>query len=176
PLYETRRQGLFHRVYPGSGITRANRNEPHAFDVSAGASGGLRRNAGRAGFGGGVRRVRLRSDGGEIWPGSRRFLPGELAQTALRRFPRRLRSGEALNRSGNEAGNLSGTERSYSISSIHAIWIASRIFSLQCFGSSSNSSSPCTHSKRSVKRTVSGSVTAGRGTSYGRTEIRIISL
>src|SRR5947207_6185202 len=102
PLYETRRQGLFHRVYPGSGVARANRSEPHASDVSARASGGLRRDAGRAGFGGGVRRVRLRSDGGEIWPGSRRLLPGELAQTALRRLPRRLRFGEALNRRSEE--------------------------------------------------------------------------
>ncbi len=83
-----------------------------AFDISARASGGLRRDAGRAGFGGGIRQARLRSDGGEIWPGSRRFLPRELAQTALRRLSGRLRSGEPLNRSGKEAGNMNGTERS----------------------------------------------------------------
>src|SRR5216117_3471164 len=39
PLHETRRQGLFHRVYPGSGIAMANRSESHAFDISARASG-----------------------------------------------------------------------------------------------------------------------------------------
>src|SRR6267378_6092406 len=96
PLHETRRQGVFHRVYPRSGIARANRSESHALDVSARASGSLRRDAGRAGFGGGVRQVRLRSDGGEIRSGGRRSLPGELAQTALRRLPGRLRLGEAL--------------------------------------------------------------------------------
>src|SRR5256885_16198309 len=84
------------RVYPGSGIARANRSESHASDVSARASGRLRRDTGRAGFGGGIRRARLRSDGGEIRPGGRGLLPGKLAQTALRRLPGRLRLDQAL--------------------------------------------------------------------------------
>src|SRR5437763_13905093 len=46
--------------------------------------------------------------------------------------------------------------RSYA-SSIHAIWMASRIFSPERLGSSSNSGSAHTHFSRSVKRTADGS-------------------
>src|SRR5207248_11676804 len=42
-------------------------------------------------------------------------------------------------------------------SSSHAIWIASRSFSLEAFGSSEKPGSSVTHRWRSVKRTVSGS-------------------
>lgn len=42
-------------------------------------------------------------------------------------------------------------------SSIHACWIASRIFSPQCFGSRSKSSSAITQSRRSTKLTFNGS-------------------
>src|SRR6266850_8290951 len=50
-----------------------------------------------------------------------------------------------------------GRPENYVDSSIHAVWIASSIFSPQRFGSSSKSSSSLTHLNRSVKRTVSGS-------------------
>src|SRR5438105_14727255 len=43
-------------------------------------------------------------------------------------------------------------------SSYQAIWMASSFGSLDVFGSSSNPSSPRTRSRRSVKRSVSGSV------------------
>jgi hypothetical protein len=46
---------------------------------------------------------------------------------------------------------------SKSPSSIHAIWMASRIFSPQCFGSSSKPGNACTHPLRSVKSTLRGS-------------------
>src|SRR6185503_385307 len=54
-------------------------------------------------------------------------------------------------------GGPHAVHSSYSASSIHAIWIASRIFSPQRFGSSSNPGSAITHWYRSVKRTCSGS-------------------
>ncbi len=48
-------------------------------------------------------------------------------------------------------------QSSKSPSSIHAIWIASRIFSPLCFGSSSNPGSSSTHRLRSVNRMTRGS-------------------
>src|SRR5688572_21583657 len=54
---------------------------------------------------------------------------------------------------------------SYSASSIQAIWIASRIFSPQRLGSSSNPGSSCTHLNKSVNRTDLGSTSGWPSTS-----------